>query len=128
VSAPDDRLYRGDPPPYDLVPAPAPGPPPGYAPAYGVFPGYGPPGYGPRPRNNQLAMIALVLSFLGLLAPVGLALGVVARGQIRRTGEAGEGLALAAVIIGGVVTTVLVFVLVFWVLVLASIGGGALAP
>jgi len=122
VTAPDDGLYRGDPPP------------PGQTLAYRLPPGYGPPpgwvplGYRPRPRTNQLAVIALVLSFLGLLAPVGLALGVVARGQIRRTGETGEGLALAAVIVGGVVSTVLVFGLVFWVLVLASIGGGALAP
>jgi hypothetical protein len=72
-------------------------------------------------------VVALVLSFLGPLAVVGLVLGVVARGQIRRTGEEGEGLALAAVVIGGVVTTILVTVLVFWIVVLSSLDG-ALTP
>jgi hypothetical protein len=67
-------------------------------------------------------------SFLGAPSPVGLVLGIVARGQIRRTGEAGDGLALAAVIVGGVLTTLLVVGLPFWILVLASIDGGAFAP
>ena len=99
------------------------GPPPGYGPP----PSYGPPpGYGWRRPTNQLAMVALVLSFLGPLSPVGLVLGVVARGQIRRTGEEGAGLALAAVIVGGVITTLLITVVVFWVVVLASIGAGGL--
>jgi hypothetical protein len=106
VSAHDDGLHRGPP-----------------------APGYGPPpGYGWRRPTNQLAMVALVLAFLGPLSLVGLVLGVVARGQIRRTGEEGEGLALAAVIVGGVITTVLVAVVVFWIFVLASIGDGAFAP
>ena len=88
---------------------------------------YGPPpGHGWGRPTNQLAMVALVLSFLGPLSPVGLVLGVVARGQIRRTGEEGEGVALAAVVVGGVITTLLVVVVVFWVLVLASIDAGSL--
>ncbi|MCU1606329.1 MAG: Conserved rane protein of unknown function [Modestobacter sp.] len=122
-----DDLYRGDRPPgYGPPPGPV---PPGYGPAAYAPPGYGPPpGYGWRRPNNQLAVVALVLSFLGALAPVGLVLGIVARGQIRRTGEGGEGLALAAVIVGGVITTVGVVVLVFWIFVLASIGDGAFAP
>jgi hypothetical protein len=99
-------------------------PPPGYGPP----PGHGPPpGYGWRRPTNQLAVVALVLSFLGPLSPVGLVLGVVARGQIRRTGEEGDGLALAAVVVGGVITTLLVTAVVFWVLVLASLGDGALS-
>jgi hypothetical protein len=126
-----DDLYRGDRPPGN-------GPPPGHAPPgcgpaayeppwYG--PGYGPPpGYGWRRPINQLAVVALVLSFLGALSPVGLVLGIVARGQIRRTGEEGDGLALAAIIVGGVLTTLLVVGLLFWIFVLASIDGGAFAP
>jgi hypothetical protein len=81
-----------------------------------------------RRPTNQLALVALVLSFLGPLSVVGLGLGIVARRQIRRTGEEGENLALAAVIVGGVVTTLLVTVVVFWVIVLTSIGNGAFAP
>jgi hypothetical protein len=82
-------------------------------PAHGQQPygpgGYGPPGYGlqdlppPFPRStNPLAVAALVTVFF--FAPAGLGLGIAARRQIRRTGEEGDGLALAAVIIGGIVT------------------------
>jgi hypothetical protein len=132
-----DDLYRGDRPPGDGPPPghapPGHGPaayaPPGYGPGYGPPPSYGPPpGYGWRRPTNQLAVIALVLSFLGALSPVGLVLGIVARGQIRRTGEEGDGLALAAIIVGGVLTTLLVVGLLFWIFVLASIDGGASAP
>jgi hypothetical protein len=73
-------------------------------------------------------MVGLVLAFLGPLSPVGLVLGIVARGQIRRSGEEGENLALAAVIVGGVLTTLMAVVLLFWILVLASIGSGSFAP
>jgi Domain of unknown function (DUF4190) len=71
--------------------------------------GYGPPGYGlqglPPPyvrSTNTLAVAALISVFF--FAPAGLGLGIAARRQIRRTGEDGDGLALAAVIIGGILT------------------------
>jgi hypothetical protein len=126
-----DDLYRGDRPPGSGPPTghappgygPAAYPPPGYVPGYGP-----PPGYGWRRPTNQLAVVALVLSFLGALSPVGLVLGIVARGQIRRTGDEGDGLALAAIIVGGVLTTLLVVGLLFWILVLASNDGGGFAP
>jgi hypothetical protein len=126
-----DDLYRGDRPPGNgpLTGHARPGhgpaayPPPGYGPGYGP-----PPGHGWRRPTNQLAVVALVLSFLGALSPAGLVLGIVARGQIRRTGDEGDGLALAAIIVGGVLTTLLVVGLLFWILVLASIDGGGLAP
>jgi Domain of unknown function (DUF4190) len=70
--------------------------------------GYGPPGYGPP--TNPMAIAALVLALT--VAPVGLALGIAARRQIRRTGEQGDGLALAAIIIGGIATGI-------WVLLVA---------
>ncbi|GAA4739857.1 hypothetical protein GCM10023328_21180 [Modestobacter marinus] len=138
-----DDFYRGDPPPHGAPPhgTPSYGPPhgmpsygpPGYGtPSYGP-PGYGPPGYGPpgygpgwRRSTNQLAIVALVATFL--LAPVGLVLGLVARGQIRRSGEQGDGLALAAVIVGGLGTTLMAAGLVVWIGLLASISDGAFAP
>jgi hypothetical protein len=43
-----------------------------------------------------IAALILVLVFY----PVGIALGHVARGQIKRTGEGGRGLATAALVIG----------------------------
>lgn len=100
---------------------PVPGTPSGYpAPGYGTPPGYPPPGYGaPYPgsyfnpgqaqKTNVLAVTALVLALLGLLFwPLGVAaviLGVVALSQIKSTGEAGHGLAVAGTAIGGVAVT-----------------------
>lgn len=69
-----------------------------------VEPHQGPFGYGtppPRPTNGT-AIAALVFAIL--LAPVGIVLGYIARSQIKRTGEAGGGMATAALIIGWVFT------------------------
>ena len=78
------------------------GPPPGYGypPPYPV---YGPP-------TNPMAIAALVCALT--IAPVGLGLGIAARKQIRRTGEGGDGLALAGIIIGGIVTGIWVLLIV----------------
>src|SRR5829696_3685763 len=104
----DDDLYRGDPPatpPPGAQPTGYGHPAPGYGqPAYGP-PGYGPPGYPPpgypplygRPTNT-MAILALVMAFV--FAPAGLILGIIARKQIRQTGEDGDGLALAGMIVG----------------------------
>jgi hypothetical protein len=54
-------------------------------------------------RTNVLAIVALVLAVVGL-APVGAVLGHVARRQIKRTGETGDGVALAAIIVGWTLT------------------------
>ena len=61
--------------------------------------------------TNPLATMSLIFSLVGA-GVVGLILGHVARGQIRRTGEHGEGMALAGVIIGYVQTALLVIVLI----------------
>lgn len=66
----------------------------------------------PAPTNGT-AIAALVFAFL--FAPVGIILGHVARGQIKRSGEGGKGLATAALIIGYVfvVIPLLIFVVFF---------------
>jgi hypothetical protein len=100
------------------------GPPPGYgqqsgygpAPAYG--PGYGPQFYGPR-QTNTMAILALVMAFVA--APAGLVLGIIARKQIRRTGEEGDGLALAGIIVGGIFTAIFVLFIVIWIVFVAAI-------
>jgi hypothetical protein len=51
-----------------------------------------------------LAVVAFVLAFV--VSPAAIVLGVVARGQIRRTGESGNGLATAGVVVGSVFTVV----------------------
>jgi hypothetical protein len=142
VSAPDDGFYRGDPMPtdsgsthHDRPPASGPppthgppptyGPPPGYgpvpgygAPGYGP-PAYGPPGFAPRRPTNGLAIGALVSIFV--FPPIALVLGLLARQQIRRTGEEGDGIALAAVIVGGLAVAGFVAFLLFWIVAIASL-------
>ncbi|MGY1822631.1 DUF4190 domain-containing protein [Geodermatophilus sp. SYSU D00079] len=147
----DDGLYRGDPPPAPPPPPPgyAPttghGPPPGYTPfpGYGVPPGYGPPpgygvppGYGPPPGyglpgsyrrpTNSMAILALVMAFV--FAPAGLVLGVVARRQIRETGEEGEGLALAGIIVGSIACALVVVAVGLWFVALASLSSVSFGP
>ncbi|MGV0750528.1 DUF4190 domain-containing protein [Mycolicibacter minnesotensis] len=97
------------------------GAPPGYPPAgYGNPPGYPPTGYGtPYPgsyfnpgqaqKTNVLAVSSLVVSLLGLvfwpLGVAGVILGGVALSQIKSTGEAGHGMAVAGTAIGAVAVT-----------------------
>jgi peptidyl-prolyl cis-trans isomerase B (cyclophilin B) len=50
------------------------------------------------PPTNGMAIAALILAFV--FFPLGIILGHVARGQIKRTREGGRGLATAALIIG----------------------------
>jgi Domain of unknown function (DUF4190) len=148
MSSSDETLYRGDPPP---APPPPPGspagghaapgyPPPGYAAPIHPGPGYAAPGYGqpygphgyPPPGygvpgypgvhvrpTNTMAILALVMAFV--FAPAGLVLGIVARRQIRQTGEDGEGLALAGIIVGAIATALFVLVIVFWIIAFAAL-------
>src|SRR3712207_4223948 len=91
------------------TPPPAYGPPPSYGPS----PGYPQPGYPyawGRPTNT-MAILALVMAFV--FPPAGLILGVIARKQIRQTGEDGDGLALAGIIVGGIATALFVLIFVF---------------
>jgi Domain of unknown function (DUF4190)/Domain of unknown function (DUF1707) len=70
------------------------------------------------PRTNPLAVAAFVCGIaefltLGLTALPAVILGHMARGQIRRTREAGSGLALAGLVLGWLA-------IVFWVLVVVG--------
>jgi uncharacterized protein DUF4190 len=71
---------------------------------YQQQPYYPPPGY-PYPPvrgTNTMAILALVFAFV--FAPAAIVLGHLARKQIRQTGEEGDGLALAGMIIGYIFT------------------------
>ncbi|MEU9739783.1 DUF4190 domain-containing protein [Micromonospora chersina] len=85
------------------------------APAY---PGYAP----PSSKTNSLAIVALVLSLIGftscITAPIGAIMGHVARKQIRETGEQGEGMAKAAIIVGWILTALLVLLIIFYVVMI----------
>lgn len=57
----------------------------------------------PRPRTNGFAVAALVLGIVGLcgfIGILGLIFGVLAKEKIRQTGQAGEGLATAGIVLG----------------------------
>ena len=143
---PGDDPFASPPPP-----AGPPGPPPGYGPAgqgYGPPPGYAPPGQGYGPpagygqqgygqqgygqpgygygppassRTNTLAIVSLVMAFV--FFPAGLVCGIIAKGQIKRTGEQGSGLATAGIIVSAVQIALFVLFVGLAVLITASGGG-----
>jgi hypothetical protein len=98
---------------------------PPYPPQYGQQP-YGAPGYGGYPayaapaaqQTNTMAILSLIFAFV--FAPLGIVFGFIARSQIKRTGEGGDGLALAGLILSIAFTalTILAFIFVF-----AVVGG-----
>jgi hypothetical protein len=61
-------------------------------------------------KTNVLAIVALIL---GIVVPIGgIICGPIALGQIKRTGEAGRGLAMAGLIIGIVFTILGVIIII----------------
>jgi hypothetical protein len=91
-------------------------------PPYQVPPGY--PVYVVQQRpTNGLAIASLVCSVVGI-GLVGAILGHVARRQIRQTGEQGDGLALAGIIVGWVMTAFFVVWVGFAVFFLAFAASG----
>ena len=97
------------PPPGNYPPPPGnyPPPPPGNYPPPPP-PGQGGYGYSaPAPTGtNGLAIASLVCSVIGLLCGVGsivgVILGIVALGQIKKSGQQGRGLAIAGIAVGAV--------------------------
>jgi len=124
--------YAGAQPPPNAPPATPyadPGyPPAGYPPAGDPYAaaGYPPPGYPAyvpaAAKTNTMAIVALVLALVGfascITAPIGAILGHVARKQIRETGEQGEGMAKAAIIVGWILTGLMVLLIAFYVVVI----------
>ncbi|MDI1460176.1 DUF4190 domain-containing protein [Catellatospora sp. KI3] len=110
--------------------------PQGYAhPGYPGYPAAYPYGYAyvPSRGTNGMAVGAMVTAIVGavtfcwlygipglILGPIGAILGHVARRRIRTTGEEGDGMALAGVIIGWIVTglslllLIVIAVFFFW--------------
>ena len=86
--------------------------------------------------TNQVAIVALVAAISSWVvfpvfgALIAVVAGHIARGQIRRTGESGKGLALAALVIGYVHLVVVTVAAIVWVAVVggflvALFGGGS---
>jgi Domain of unknown function (DUF4190) len=84
----------------------------------------------PQTRTNALAIASLVCSLGGLVtcisAPVGVVLGHIAKRQIRQTGEQGEGLAVAGLWVGYILTVLGLLLIAAWVALVAfAVGSGS---
>lgn len=88
-------------------------------------PGYDTAARRANPSTNTLAIVALVCSFFVALA--GIVCGHIALSQIRRTGESGRGLALAALIIGYCALALSAILGFFFVVALAAAAGAGSA-
>jgi hypothetical protein len=100
---------------------------------------YGPPPAGPNPppppdhayvpaqrRTNGLAIAALVVSLVSLLScpfagAVGIYLGNRARNEIRSTGEDGDGMAQAGIIVGWIAVAFVILWLCFGAIMISSV-------
>lgn len=125
------------PPPPPATGYPAPGYPPPVAPyppvAQGYpgmppMPGMMPMGYAPVPKTNGLAIASLVCSLLGLVTCAGTSiLGVIfghlAKSQIKQSGEEGEGMALAGLIVGYIGLAIFGLIALFYFGLIAVIVG-----
>ena len=107
-------------------------------PSYQVQPAYPAAGYGQqygpayvvaRPTNG-LAIASLVCSLAGFLIaisfPVGAIMGHIARRQIAESGEQGDGMALAGIIVGWIGLVLALAYLAFWIWLFTQ--GGELFP
>jgi Domain of unknown function (DUF4190) len=98
---------------------------PGYSevPGYAAAPGYAA-GYTPTPKTNVLAIVAIILGFV---VPIGgIITGHIALSQIKKTGEAGHGLALAGTILGYVLSAGwIIFWIVYIIIIVSAISVGS---
>ena len=87
-------------------------------------PTYAAPAPGPARPTNTLAIIAIIAAFVFPLA--GIIVGHLALSQIKKTGEAGHGLALWGTILGYVFTVLYIIIIIASVviplLVLGTVG------
>jgi len=91
--------------------------------------GYQP--YAQRPKTNTLAILSIVFAFAGIIiwpivilsSPAGAIMGHIALGKIKRTGEAGRGLALAGIIGGWVLTGLYILFAAIFIIAIASSHG-----
>lgn len=77
---------------------------------------------GSSQSTNVMAISALIFAFV--FAPAGIVLGHIGLNQIKKTGEAGRGLALTGTILGYVFTGIGLLFLVFYVIVFAALFSG----
>jgi len=80
------------------------------------------PAYQPVPAGQKTNTLAIIALILGIVIPLGgIICGPIALGQIKRTGEAGAGLAKAGLIIGIILTVLGIIIWVIYFIALASL-------
>lgn len=86
------------------------------------------------PKTNGLAVASLIcclvglIIFPGLLQILALIFGVIAKGQIKRTGEGGAGLATAGIVISAIILGLAVVGVILWIIFAVVLAGaGAFA-
>jgi len=86
----------------------------------------------PQAGTNSKAIAAVVCGasgfFFGLPAPAAIVLGHMARREIRRTNEQGDGMAVAGLVMGYVMTIFMVGVLLLGVAMVAAVSGSGPHP
>ena len=85
--------------------------------------------YAEVPQQNNLALLSLILSIVGLAtggltAIGGIILGHMAKKQIKRSGETGDNLATWGLVVGYAIVGLIVLAFVFWFLLLFVFFGG----
>ncbi|MEU5156867.1 DUF4190 domain-containing protein [Glycomyces sp. NPDC021274] len=97
--------------------------PPPYAP-YPPQP-YGYPPYVPPRPTNGMAIAAMICGIVGVCSPIGilgLIFGSIAKRQIRETGEQGEGMATAGVVLGWIGVAATIVLIAYYIIMFAFIG------
>jgi hypothetical protein len=93
--------------------------------------GYPPQFYVPPRKTNSLALTSMIVSIVSvamcpLIGIVGAIMGHKAKGQIRQTGEDGDGMATAGIIIGWIVFGLfMLFIVVYGVIIGIAAANGA---
>ncbi|MGH3098973.1 MAG: DUF4190 domain-containing protein [Streptosporangiales bacterium] len=86
---------------------------------------YGAPVYGyaypPKPPTNTMAVLSLVFALCGFViwficSLLGLIFGIVAKKQLKQSGEGGDGLATAGIVISAILLGLKVVGLLIWLL------------
>lgn len=111
-------------PPQEPQPYQQPVQPP-YAPYAQQPPPYGYPPYVPPRPTNGMAIAAMVCGIVGVCSPLGilaLIFGTIAKRQIRETGEQGDGMATAGVVLGWIGVASTIFWIAYYIFVIAVVG------
>ncbi|MEV3935868.1 DUF4190 domain-containing protein [Glycomyces sp. NPDC049804] len=116
MTTPDPYSQSQQPPPPPQVPPPyVPYPPQPYG-----YPPYVP----PRPTNGMAvaAMVVGIVGVCGFLGILALIFGNVAKRQIRETGDQGDGMATAGIVLGWIGTAATIFWIAYYIIMIVFVG------